>query len=195
MHAGPPPLNPSVQERAATELEAGLFASVRVVDEETVGWAQGGLNGNGPINHLHLVQAATVPPTHEYLYIWNHRFPWIITVRSTHSNGILVSDVLGTIYTDLMTPITSRDYYNVDMTAEDRERVEAAYKRRCNGDVGLLKRGILRVDFLGEYVGFTGLVRSWNGMWEMRTVDVTVRDGEREEEAGSLESSDLSAST
>jgi hypothetical protein len=94
-----------------------------------------------------------------------------------------------------MTPITTRDYYNVDMTAEDRERVEAAYKRRCNGDVGLLKRGILRVDFLGEYVGFTGLVRSWNGMWEMRTVDVTVREGEREEDsAGSLGSSDLSAS-
>lgn len=128
-------------------------------------------NSNGPVNHVHLLQVGSTPPAHD-LRLWHHRVPWTIIVRSTHSNGILVSDILGNIYAQLMMPISSQDYYNESMTADDRERVETAYKVRCNGDIGLLRVGILRVDFLGSDVGFLGLARSWNGMWEIRTVDI-----------------------
>ncbi|KAJ3526452.1 hypothetical protein NMY22_g10159 [Coprinellus aureogranulatus] len=128
-------------------------------------------NGQGVMNHVHLLQLATQPALHEML-LWHPRLPWAIVVRSTRTNGVLVSDIMASIYSQLAIPIDSQDYYNQDMTAEDRERIEMAYKIRCSGHIGLLRRGILRVDFLGSDVGFASLKRSWNGMWEIRTVNI-----------------------
>jgi hypothetical protein len=76
------------------------------------------------------------------------------------------------MYEQLMTPIGSHDWYNAEMTAEDRERIEETYKVRCGGDLEALMGGIRRMDWLGPDVGFLGLVKSWNGMWEIKTVDI-----------------------
>ncbi|TFK19929.1 hypothetical protein FA15DRAFT_154143 [Coprinopsis marcescibilis] len=128
---------------------------------------------NGPITDLHLLQLATTPPIHQ-LHLYHPKLPWPILVKSGNPNGLLISDVLSGIYSSLMQPITLADYYNAEMTAEDREQIEGAYRVRCRGDLGMLKGGVRRVDWLGEDVGFVGLeMPRWGGgMWEVRTVRV-----------------------
>lgn len=126
---------------------------------------------NGPVADLHHLQLATTPSVHQ-LHLWHPCLPWTLLVRSSNPSGILVSDILRGMHEELMTPIGSHDWYNAEMTAEDRERIEETYKIRCGGDIEALMGGIRRMDWLGPNVGFLGLVKSWNGMWEIKTVDV-----------------------
>ncbi|EAU89092.1 hypothetical protein CC1G_08500 [Coprinopsis cinerea okayama7 len=131
---------------------------------------------NGPVNALHHLQLATTPPTH-HLTLMHPLLPWTLTVRSSHPNGVLVSDVLRCMYDELMKPISREDWWNAEMEAEDREAVEDAYRRRCKTDVKLLMEGVKRVDWLGDSVGFIGLAPvKVNGMWEIKTVPVLDSD-------------------
>lgn len=74
------------------------------------------------------------------------------------------------IYTQLRRPISQDEYYTDALTARDREMLGLAFEERCGGDLREIAGGVRRVDFLGQEVGFVGLIRSRKGVWELKSV-------------------------
>jgi len=108
-------------------------------------------------------------PRSARISLWHRSLPWSLTVRASAPGGVTVEDLLVGVYDALQTPIRHHEYYTVALTAEDRERVDMAFQRRCRGAPAEIRKGVRRVDFLGEEVCFVGVQRAGNGTWEMRT--------------------------
>ncbi|KAF8071676.1 hypothetical protein FPV67DRAFT_890158 [Lyophyllum atratum] len=125
------------------------------------------LNLLRPSNDIDFYQLATSPAVNE-LCLSHPRLPWYIHVCASQPNGITIGDVLTQIHESLSKPINQRDFYNVDMTASDREEMSTAFYHRRGEDTG---RGMLRMDFLGSNVTFLGLAKTKHGVWEIKTSD------------------------
>lgn len=119
-------------------------------------------------NEIDLFQLA-VQPSAEFMRLFHPRLPWYIDVYPSHPNGITVANILSTLFAQLHTPIHARHYYNEDLTSGDRSELTKAFQERCRGDLEVMGRGIVQIDFLGRKTVFEGLVRGAKGMWEIRT--------------------------
>lgn len=119
---------------------------------------------------------ATTPAVHK-LRLYHRRLPWYIDIRSTHTSGITVSDVLDQLSKNLLTRIQAADFYNNVMNSVDREEINNAFNLRCNNDLEAVYEGVQKVDYLGTHCTFLGLERGRNGMWLIRTEPI-YRDGE-----------------
>ncbi|KAH9484070.1 hypothetical protein JR316_0003550 [Psilocybe cubensis] len=113
-------------------------------------------------------ELATSPPT-QRLLIWHPKLPWKIKIQSNSPNGISVMDVLIGIHEQLRCTIGHHEYYTVELTSEDRQRLSDAFQVRCGGDPVEMVGGVRRIDFLGLESCFVGLSRSRNETWEMKT--------------------------
>ncbi|KNZ78096.1 hypothetical protein J132_02287 [Termitomyces sp. J132] len=94
--------------------------------------------------------------------------PWYIDVYKTVDSGVTVEDVIMQIYIALQSSINAQQYYNEELGSEIMERIAGAYERRTQG-TDEKWNGIKRVDYLEDRCMFVGLVRSGDGMWEIRT--------------------------
>jgi hypothetical protein len=130
------------------------------------------LNLNRPSNNLDFCQLATTPPVNE-LCIWHPRLPWYIRIQAAQDNGITVKDVLSQIYDQLAESIWSNHYWNVELSAQDREQMRYAFQYRCGNDQQRQRKGLSKIDFLKFDCVFLGLAKSKDGMWEMKTREVT----------------------
>jgi hypothetical protein len=130
------------------------------------------LNLDRPSNNLDFCQLATTPPVDE-LCIWHPRLPWYIHIHAAQDNGITVKDVLSQIYDHLAEPIWSNHFWNVELSAQDREQMRAAFQYRCGHDRQRMRKGISKLDFLGFDCVFLGLAKSKDGMWELKTREAT----------------------
>jgi hypothetical protein len=45
-----------------------------------------------------------------------------------------------------------------------------AFQKRCRGNKGEIRRGVRRIDFLGQECCFAGISRARNGTWELKTI-------------------------
>ncbi|KAG6918652.1 hypothetical protein DXG01_012771 [Tephrocybe rancida] len=115
-------------------------------------------------NDLDLYQVATTPPVHE-LCLYHAKLPWTITIQATQSNGITIGDIFCQMYENLSRQITAQDFYNVVLSAADREELTASYVCRC----APREDGVLRMDFLGPDIMFLGLVKGKHGLLEIKT--------------------------
>ena len=122
-----------------------------------------------PLTPAHLYQRASLPRAVR-INLWHRSLPWSLTVRASAPGGVTIEDLLVGVYDALQTPIRHHEYYTVALTEEDRERVDMAFQKRCRGDPIEIRKGVRRVDFLGEEVCFVGIQRAGDGTWEMRTV-------------------------
>ena len=120
-----------------------------------------------PVDQIYGFQLVTSPPVH-HLRAWHPLLPWYIDIKSTQANGITIYDFCLQLFDQLHKRIGAHDMFNIELTAKDRERLQDAHRERCNGDISALKRGILRVDFLGRQFIFVGLQRGKHGLWEMK---------------------------
>lgn len=129
---------------------------------------------------------ATSPPVRR-MHIWHKSLPWYINVEASSSSTAYVTlgDVLTGIQAELARPIVSHEYYNTLLTDADRDALSLAFQRRCRGDLTLITKGIMRVDFLGlrrnateaDRAWFAGLEEVRDGMWEMKTGSRPTRSG------------------
>jgi len=58
--------------------------------------------------------------------------------------------------------------FNIELTADNQERLQDAHRERCNRNISALKWGILQVDFLGQQFLFVGLQQGKHGLWEIK---------------------------
>ncbi|TFK32339.1 ectomycorrhiza-regulated small secreted protein [Crucibulum laeve] len=112
------------------------------------------------IPHSHLSQNATVPPT-TLLYITIGILPesWAITVQNAWS--ITVLDVLASIYSSLLTPLTHSEWDRLSL--KHRQRVTGMFENRCRlsaNEQETRSQGVLRVDCLLRHTWFAGLTIS-----------------------------------
>lgn len=127
-----------------------------------------------PATTLDYYQLATSPSV-DRLTVWHPKLPWYIKVRASTPYGVTIHDVLFGIYTQLRRPISQDEYYTDALTAHDREMLGLAFEERCGGDLMEIAGGVRRVDFLGQEVGFVGLIRSRKGVWELKSVATELR--------------------
>lgn len=120
-------------------------------------------------NQIDLLQLATAPAA-PFMRLYHPRYPWYIDVRPSNPNGVTVHDILTALHTNFTMPIRDTHYWNEEVTSQDKAGLNMAYRARCRNDQELLRRGILRCDFLGAYhfLRLQGLVRGRMGMWEMK---------------------------
>ncbi len=119
-------------------------------------------------NEVDLAQLA-VHPAAPVLRLFHSRLPWYIDIHPSHPNGVTVFDVLVQLSRQMQAPIHSRHYYNETLDSTDRAALAKYFKDRIRGRRGEREKGILQVDFLGEKSVLEGLVRSKQGMWELKT--------------------------
>lgn len=130
------------------------------------------MNLNRSSNSLDFCQLATTPPVDE-LCLWHPRLPWYIRIQALQWNGVTIQDVLCQMHDQLLEPIMSNHFWNVEVSAQDREELTNAFNLRCDGDWQCRAKGAAKVDFLRSDCIFLGLKKSRDGMWEMKTGEAT----------------------
>ncbi|KZV87472.1 hypothetical protein EXIGLDRAFT_697527 [Exidia glandulosa HHB12029] len=83
-------------------------------------------------------------------------------------NGTTLGEMLDALYEALRLPASGREWECAG--EQGQKRAARAYRARCGTDAGELKRGVRRVDLLGEGAAFAGLNRAQNGEWVLRVV-------------------------
>ncbi|KAA1475025.1 hypothetical protein DENSPDRAFT_841724 [Dentipellis sp. KUC8613] len=121
-----------------------------------------------PVTTYDLSRFATEPPV-PFMRLYHPHLPWYIDVNPRDPLGVTLHDLFSTIHDTLHSRITSSDFYNNDVTEDERTRVTEAWKYRCRNRASALNKGVLRVDFLLRECIFVGLAKGKDGMWEMRT--------------------------
>ena len=120
-----------------------------------------------------LNELATTPPIPSMVIRCPH-LPWTITVLPTNTKYVTVRDVFDGIYRSLRLAVLEPEFQCLP-SAEARYSVNNAYINRCNriGDPQVReiekRKGLKRVDFLGERTLFTGLSSTMEGphVWFM----------------------------
>ena len=97
------------------------------------------------------MNSSAVYPPKLSLKLESHQgYPQIITAEASNDNrdvvGVTVQEVLRALHEDLRKPLT-RHVLN-SLWAEERGRINAAFRDRCKSD-GELDKGPLRIDHLG----------------------------------------------
>ncbi|KAG6867679.1 hypothetical protein C0993_012487 [Termitomyces sp. T159_Od127] len=119
-------------------------------------------------NPSHLSLPATNPPV-ERMRLYHPLLPWYIDVRQSQPNGVTVEDVIMQVFWELQRQIISMHYYNKELDPDTRLRIAEAFERRTQGNDEERVKGIKRIDYLEDQVVFIGLVRTDEGLWEMKT--------------------------
>ncbi|KAG5717225.1 Tyrosine-protein kinase isoform SRK4, partial [Termitomyces sp. T112] len=122
-------------------------------------------------NHTDFTQLATNPPV-DQMRLFHPLLPWYIDVHKIIQEGVTVQDVIMDVYMGLQTQINARDYFTEELGSWTRKKIATAYVRRTQGNNQEKGNGIRKVDYLEEKNVFVGLVRTKNGMWEMKTRSV-----------------------
>ncbi|KAG5735947.1 hypothetical protein E4T56_gene1930 [Termitomyces sp. T112] len=122
-------------------------------------------------NYIDFAQLATNPPV-DQMRLFHPLLPWYIDVFKSVDNGVTVQDVIMHVYFQLQTQINARHYFNEELRSGTRERITEAYTQRTQGQDQEKMKGIKKVDYLEEKNIFVGLVRTRNGLWEMKTRSV-----------------------
>lgn len=120
-----------------------------------------------PVNRWDLTRFTCEPPV-PTMRLFNDDYPWYIQVESSNPSGVNMHDLFHAIWVSMQTPITHEDYWNSEMDDHVRNRIADAYTRRCNGDEEEGRNGVRRVDFLMDRLLFEGLVKTREGLWEMK---------------------------
>ena len=115
-----------------------------------------------------LTRFTTEPPT-PYMKLFHPRLPWYIEVRTANGLGVTFYDLLTQIQAVLFSRIKNSDFYNNELTQEEREKISRAWKERCQYNQGEKSQGVKKVDYLMRDCIFVGLVRGRDGTWEMKT--------------------------
>ncbi|EAU90863.1 hypothetical protein CC1G_02250 [Coprinopsis cinerea okayama7 len=98
---------------------------------------------------------AKVSPTH-WLRMICKNFPWTIDIKSTAN--ITCGMVWEAVWAALQEPILDSEWGLIVLDKKVKERVEAAVKKRVEGNPGADKRP-KRIDYLGDVTLFKGLER------------------------------------
>lgn len=116
-------------------------------------------------------QLALSPPCRS-MRIFHPRLPWYIDVFTFNRHGITLFDVFYDIHEYMQTPILHRDFYMEELGEEERFFISAAFRQRFQtfkGSEKIMSQGVKRVDYLGEEYILEGLVKSRDGLWELKT--------------------------
>lgn len=116
---------------------------------------------------LELQESATDPPLTKMTLV-HASLPWYIHVEAEEPNIITISHLLWTLYHDLNRAIDVSDYYCEEVDQSGRELIYEAWVRRTGGNDAEAKKGVRRVDFLGEKFVFEGLKKK-DDLWEIKT--------------------------
>ncbi|KAF8156116.1 hypothetical protein B0H34DRAFT_621356, partial [Crassisporium funariophilum] len=98
------------------------------------------------------------------------KLPWTITIipRSQQNEYVTVGDVFDGLYRALRINVTAHEF-NLLPSVDAQHTVNSAYKRRCKRLSDALeyeaetRKGLKRVDFLGEHTSFSGLSSTKEG--------------------------------
>ncbi|KAI0290159.1 hypothetical protein BC826DRAFT_913641 [Russula brevipes] len=104
--------------------------------------------------------------------LFHPRLPWFIEVRTENGVGVTFHDLLVHIQSVLFSRIKNSDFYNSELTQDQREKISRAWKERCQYNQGEMNQGVKKVDYLMRDCIFVGLVRGRDGMWEIKTKKV-----------------------
>ena len=120
---------------------------------------------------LELQEAATNPPV-TFLRLRHSLLPWFIEVNANTSPGdlriITIGHLLSMIHLELRRQIEHNDFYNEDVSEEDRQRITAAFTTRTRDDAEDYSKGVRRIDFLGEEFVFVG-IKKRGSEWILKT--------------------------
>jgi len=115
-----------------------------------------------------LTRFTTEPPT-PYMKLFHARLPWYIEIRTTNGVGVTFYDLFSQIQAVLTSRIKNSDFYNNEITQEERGKISRAWKERCQYNQGEMSQGVKKVDYLMRDCIFVGLARGRDGTWEVKT--------------------------
>jgi len=121
-----------------------------------------------PVTGYDFTRFATEPPT-PFMKLYHSRLPWYIEVTTPNGVGVTLYELFTHIQFFLTSRIKNSDFYNNELTQEEREKISRAWKERCQYNQGELSQGVRKVDYLMRDCIFVGLARGRDGMWEMKT--------------------------
>lgn len=121
-----------------------------------------------PVTDYDFTRFTTEPPT-PYMKLYHSRLPWYIEVTTMNGVGVTFHDLFTHIQRVLSSRIKNSDFYNNELTQEEREKISRAWKERCQYNQGAMSQGVKKVDYLMRDCVFIGLARGRDGMWEMKT--------------------------
>lgn len=101
--------------------------------------------------------------------LFHDRLPWYIEVWASNEVGVTFYDLFAQLQSVLSSRIKNSDFYNNEITQEEREKIARAWKERCQYNQGGMGQGVKKVDYLMRDCTLVGLVRSRDGMWEIKT--------------------------
>jgi hypothetical protein len=104
-----------------------------------------------------------------FMRLYHPRLPWYIDVVATDPVGVTLQNCFDKLYKFLHARIHNSDFYNNDVSEEEREKIANSFRMRCGSDEKEFRKGIRKVDFLMRDCIFLGLSKGREGMWEMRT--------------------------
>ncbi|TCD71975.1 hypothetical protein EIP91_000107 [Steccherinum ochraceum] len=120
-----------------------------------------------PITSWDLTRFTCEPPI-PTMRLFSDNYPWYIEVETSNPAGITMHDFFHAIWISTQTPIQNEDYWNCEMDENVRKRIANAYSRRVGDDREEASRGIRRVDFLMDRMILEGLVRTKDGLYELK---------------------------
>ncbi|KAI9511053.1 hypothetical protein F5148DRAFT_975823 [Russula earlei] len=121
-----------------------------------------------PVTTYDLTRFTTEPPT-PFMRLFHARLPWYIEISTTNGLGVTFYDLLTQMQSLLYSRIKNSDFYNNEITQDEREKISRAWKERCQYNQGEMSQGIKKVDYLMRDCIFVGLVRDRDGLWEIKT--------------------------
>jgi len=121
-----------------------------------------------PVTGYDLTRFTTEPPT-PYMKLFHDRLPWYIEVWASNEVGVTFYDLFSQLQRVLSSRIKNSDFYNNEITQEEREKISRAWKERCQYNQGEMGQGVKKVDYLMRDCTFIGIVRCREGMWEIKT--------------------------
>jgi len=115
-----------------------------------------------------LARFVTEPPV-QYMRLYHPRLPWYIDVTASDPVGATLQELFARIHKILSSPISASDFFNTDVTDQERGKITMAWRERCQYNKELMSQGVKRVDFLMKDCIFIGLAKGKEGMWEIKT--------------------------
>jgi hypothetical protein len=99
--------------------------------------------------------------------------PWYIDINASSSPGdrriITIGHLLSVIHHELHRQIDQSDFYNEEVSEQDRQEITEAFRRRTYEDPMQYAKGVKRIDFLGENYIFVGIRKS-RDEWVIKTI-------------------------
>ncbi|KAN0136271.1 hypothetical protein V8E53_005876, partial [Lactarius tabidus] len=82
-----------------------------------------------PVTGYDFQRFTTEPPT-PFMKLYHSRLPWYIEVTTTNGIGVTFHDLFTHIQRILSSRIKNSDFYNNELTQEEREKISRAWKER-----------------------------------------------------------------